>query len=84
MGLEGIICKQADAPTEPGAAVLAEGEVPGPRGVRGARLDAAGRAAAPGWAALHVGFYDPQGRLHYAGGVGTGFTEASCGRLHAG
>ena len=25
--------------------------------------------------ALHLGYYDPDGRLHYAGGVGTGFSD---------
>jgi bifunctional non-homologous end joining protein LigD len=28
-----------------------------------------------GLGALHLGYYDPQGRLHYAGGVGTGFSD---------
>ncbi len=28
-----------------------------------------------GLGALHLGYYDPQGALHYAGGVGTGFSD---------
>src|SRR4051794_22640042 len=28
-----------------------------------------------GIGALHVGYYDQAGQLHYAGGVGTGFTQ---------
>jgi bifunctional non-homologous end joining protein LigD len=28
-----------------------------------------------GIGALHVGYYDPPGKLHYAGGVGTGFSN---------
>jgi bifunctional non-homologous end joining protein LigD len=28
-----------------------------------------------GLGALHLGYYDPQGLLHYAGGVGTGFSD---------
>ena len=44
MGLEGIVCKRADAPyrRRPGQG-LAQGEVPGPRGVHRAGLDPAGR-----------------------------------------
>ena len=34
-----------------------------------------------GIGALHVGFYDPAGKLHYVGGVGTGFSEGELGRL---
>ena len=31
--------------------------------------------ARPGLGSLHVGYYDRDGKLHYAGGVGTGFSE---------
>jgi bifunctional non-homologous end joining protein LigD len=76
MGLEGIICKQVDAPYRAGRGsswvkvkcgqreeFLILGWTP-PRGSR------------EGIGALHIGYHDPGGRLHYAGGVGTGFTEA--------
>jgi bifunctional non-homologous end joining protein LigD len=83
MGLEGIICKQADAPYHAG------------RGHSWLKLKCQGReeflvlGATPpagsreGFGALHLGFYDPQGALHYAGGVGTGFTAAELRRLQA-
>lgn len=75
MGLEGIIAKRADAPYRPG------------RGADWIKLKCAGREefVVLGWTpphrsrvgigALELGFYDPDGRLHYAGGVGTGFTD---------
>jgi bifunctional non-homologous end joining protein LigD len=75
MRLEGIICKQVDAPYRAGrgptwvkvkcsvrAAFVVLGWTP-PRGNR------------RGIGALHLGYHDDQGRLRYAGGVGTGFTE---------
>jgi bifunctional non-homologous end joining protein LigD len=34
-----------------------------------------------GIGALHVGYFDPEGRLHYAGGVGTGFSERELATL---
>jgi bifunctional non-homologous end joining protein LigD len=83
MGLEGIICKQADAPYRAG------------RGHAWLKLKCQGReefivlGATPpagsrqGLGALHLGFHDPDGKLHYAGGVGTGFTDAELKRLHA-
>ena len=75
MGLEGIIAKRADAPYRPG------------RSHDWVKLKCAGREefVILGWTpprrsrvgigALEVGFYDPDGHLHYAGGVGTGFTD---------
>jgi bifunctional non-homologous end joining protein LigD len=75
MGLEGIIAKRADAPYRPG------------RGTDWVKLKCAGREefivlgwTAPnrsrvGIGALQLGFFDPDGKLHYAGGVGTGFTD---------
>ena len=34
-----------------------------------------------GIGALHVGYYDPEGRLHYAGGVGSGYSEKELATL---
>ncbi len=75
MHLEGIICKQAGAPYQSG------------RGGTWVKVKCSGREefVVLGWTppggsrvgigALHVGYYDPEGRLHYAGGVGTGFDD---------
>lgn len=73
MGLEGIICKRADGPYRAG------------RGRGWLKLKCVGRDefVILGWTppqgtrtslgALHLGYHDARGRLHYAGGVGTGF-----------
>ena len=83
MGLEGIICKQADAPYRGG------------RGNAWLKVKCHGReefivlgwtppgGARPGLGSLHVGYYDQDGRLHYAGGVGTGFSEQELEYLRA-
>ena len=75
MKLEGIIAKRADAPYRAG------------RGESWVKLKCQGREefVILGWTppsgrrsgigALHLGFYDSAGALHYVGGVGTGFTE---------
>jgi bifunctional non-homologous end joining protein LigD len=34
-----------------------------------------------GLGSLHVGYYDAQGRLHYAGGVGSGFSDDELSRI---
>lgn len=74
-GLEGIVCKRRDAPYRPG------------RGREWLKIKCQGREEfiVLGWTspaghrtglgALHVGFFDASGQLHYAGGVGTGFSE---------
>jgi bifunctional non-homologous end joining protein LigD len=75
MKLEGIVCKQADAPYSAGRGhgwwkvkchnrdeFVVLGWTP-PRGSRA------------GFGALHLGYYDTAGGLHYAGGVGTGFSD---------
>jgi len=75
MRLEGIICKDAAAPYRQARSrswlklkciqreeMLVLGFTD-PKGSRG------------GLGALHVGYYDPDGALHYAGGVGTGFDQ---------
>ena len=73
--LEGIICKKADAAYHPG------------RGQDWLKVKCQGReellvlgwtepaGSRTGLGALHLGYYDPAGRMHYAGGVGTGFSD---------
>ena len=75
MGLEGIIAKRAASHYRAG------------RGLDWVKLKCAGREEfiVIGWTppsrsrvgigALELGFYDPDGHLHYAGGVGSGFTD---------
>ena len=81
MKLEGIVCKQADAPYRAGRGhgwlkVKCQGReefiVLGWTPPRGSRT---------GLGALHLGYYDPNGGLHYAGGVGTGFSDAELAPL---
>jgi bifunctional non-homologous end joining protein LigD len=81
MNLEGIVCKNADAPYRAG------------RGKDWLKLKCLGREefVVLGWTpparsrvglgALHVGYFDPDGQLHYAGGVGTGFSDVSLAAL---
>jgi len=81
MGLEGIICKQQDAPYRPG------------RGRSWLKVKRQGREefivlgftpparSRTGIGALHVGYRDPEGALQYVGGVGTGFTEKELAAL---
>ena len=75
MGLEGIVCKRADAPYRAG------------RGKDWLKVKCHGReefvvlgwtppgGSRPGIGSLQVGYYDPGGKLHYAGGVGSGYSE---------
>jgi bifunctional non-homologous end joining protein LigD len=81
MHLEGIVCKRADAPYRAG------------RGSAWVKVKCVGReelvvlgwtppaGSRTGLGALHVGYHDSQGRLHYAGGVGTGFSERELAAL---
>jgi bifunctional non-homologous end joining protein LigD len=81
MNLEGIICKKADARYRPG------------RGRDWLKVKCQGReeflvigwtepaGSRTGIGALHLGYYDPNGRLHYAGGVGTGFSDDTLAML---
>ena len=73
--LEGIICKQADAPYRAGRSrawvkVKCQGReeflILGWTPPQGSRA---------GLGSLHLGYRDPQGGLHYAGGVGSGFSD---------
>ena len=81
-GWEGLIAKRADAP-------YAEGRtrnwlkfkcIAGQEFVIGGYTDPQGSRL--GLGALLVGYYDADGRLCYAGKVGTGFTAASLRSLH--
>jgi bifunctional non-homologous end joining protein LigD len=76
MGLEGIMCKRLDSSYRAGRGrawvkVKCQGReefvVLGFTKPRGSRA---------GLGALQLGFYDPTGGLHYAGGCGSGFSEA--------
>ncbi|HEY6084821.1 MAG TPA: DNA ligase D, partial [Nitrospira sp.] len=80
-GLEGLIAKQADAAYRAGRVrswlkVKCEQRQ---EFVIGGFTDPAG--SRKGFGALLVGFYEGD-RLHYAGRVGTGFSDASLGQLH--
>ena len=75
MKLEGIVCKKADATYQAG------------RGHGWLKLKCLGReefivlgwtppsGSRTGIGALHLGYFDPKGGLHYAGAVGTGFSD---------
>jgi len=76
MGLEGIICKRKDAPYRAGRSsawlklkcqARDEFLVLGWTEPQGSRS---------GLGALQLGFYDNTGALHYAGGCGSGFSDA--------
>ncbi|MBE9607228.1 DNA ligase D [Acetobacteraceae bacterium H6797] len=81
LGLEGIICKNADAPYRAG------------RNKAWLKVKCSGREEfiVLGWTqpsgsresfgALHLGFHDEEGQLHYVGGVGTGFSRTELTRL---
>jgi bifunctional non-homologous end joining protein LigD len=76
MGLEGIICKRLDSVYRGG------------RGRAWLKVKCQGReefvilgytrpkGGRSGLGALQLGFYDPAGKLHYAGGCGSGFSDA--------
>jgi bifunctional non-homologous end joining protein LigD len=81
MGLEGIIAKKADAPYRAGRSgdwlklkcahreeLVVLGWTPPAR-------------SRTGLGSLHLGFYDREGALHYAGGVGTGFKDEELAAL---
>ncbi len=81
MGLEGVICKRADAPYRPG------------RGRDWLKIKCQGReefvvlgwtrpqGSRSGLGSLHLGFFDAERRLHYVGGCGSGFTDADLAAL---
>ncbi|MBV9784073.1 MAG: DNA ligase D [Acidisphaera sp.] len=81
MHLEGIICKRADAPYQSGRSPAWLKVKCGGREeflVLGWTPPAGSRV---GIGALHAGYYDPAGRLHYAGGIGTGFSDRELASL---
>lgn len=75
MKLEGVICKKTDAPYRSG------------RGDDWLKVKCQGReeflivgwtepaGSRTGLGALHLGYYDAEGRLRYAGGCGSGFSD---------
>jgi bifunctional non-homologous end joining protein LigD len=82
-GIEGIICKRRDRPYQPGrrgdwlkVKCLARQEL-----VIGGFTDPEGQRSGIG--ALLVGYHDDQGRLVFAGKVGTGFSHKTLAMLHA-
>jgi len=81
--LEGIVAKRLDAPYEPGARSSAWTKI---KNVGRQELVIGGWLAGEGRrerriGALLVGVYDPDGAFHYAGRVGTGFSDAELDRL---
>lgn len=83
MRLEGVICKRADAPYRQQRSrnwlklkcvQREEFLVVGFTEPKGSRT---------GLGALHMGYFDDRGSLHYAGGVGTGFDRATLQDLRA-
>jgi bifunctional non-homologous end joining protein LigD len=81
--LEGIVCKRIDSTYEPGVRssnwrkvkIILRQEF-----VIGGWTIEKGRTGT-GVGALQVGYYDSQGKLRYAGGVGSGFTHATLADL---
>jgi bifunctional non-homologous end joining protein LigD len=81
MDLEGIVCKSVSAPYRSGRSsswVKVKCDLRGQLIVVGWTLPAGSRV---GLGALHLAYYDPQGMLHYAGAVGTGFDDRELARL---
>ncbi|MBV8614012.1 MAG: DNA ligase D, partial [Acetobacteraceae bacterium] len=83
LGLEGILCKRADAPYQAG------------RGPDWLKVKCRGReefvvlgwtppaGSRTGLGSVHLGYYDPAGNLHYAGGAGSGFSQAELDSVRA-
>jgi bifunctional non-homologous end joining protein LigD len=80
-GWEGLVVKRGDAPYRPGRSKdwLKFKCQEGQEFVIGGYTDPKG--ARTGFGALLLGYYDPDGRLAYAGKVGTGFDEATLASL---
>jgi bifunctional non-homologous end joining protein LigD len=82
-GLEGIVAKRLDCPYEPGRRASGWIKIKNVAGqefvIGGWTPGEGGRGKSLG--ALCVGVHDDDGRLVYAGKVGTGFTEATLGLL---
>jgi bifunctional non-homologous end joining protein LigD len=82
-GWEGVIAKRADAPYRAGRNRdwLKFKCESGQEFVIGGFTDPQGSRI--GFGALLLGYYDPDGKLVYAGKVGTGFSQQMLERLHA-
>jgi bifunctional non-homologous end joining protein LigD len=85
LGLEGIVAKRVDSVYEPGRRSSAWRKIK--HDLR-QELVIGGWTPGKGWragrvGALLLGYHDADGALHYAGKVGTGFTEAELERLDA-
>ena len=82
LGWEGLIAKQASAPYRAGRTKdwLKFKCESGQEFVIGGYTDPQGTRI--GLGALLLGYYDPDGKLIYAGKVGTGFDERTLRRLH--
>ena len=82
-GWEGIIAKRADSPYRPGRTRdwLKFKCVNGQEFVIGGYTDP--RGSRTGFGALLLGYYDRDGKLRYAGKVGTGFDRRTLTSLHA-
>jgi bifunctional non-homologous end joining protein LigD len=81
MELEGIVCKSISAPYRIGRSsswVKVKCDLREQLIVVGWTLPAGSRV---GLGVLHLAYYDPQGLLHYAGAVGTGFDDRELARL---
>jgi hypothetical protein len=59
---------------------VGQGQMPPPRGIRGGGLDRS-RRSRPWLGALPLAYYEPGGRLVYAGRAGTGLSTAELERL---
>jgi DNA ligase D-like protein (predicted ligase) len=83
LGWEGIIAKRAGAPYRPGRTRdwLKFKCLNGQEFVIGGYTDP--RGSRVGFGALLLGYYGADGKLHYAGKVGTGFGRATLTSLHA-
>ena len=80
-GWEGLVVKRADAPYRPGRSKdwLKFKCQEGQEFVIGGYTDPKGTRI--GFGALLLGYYDPDGKLAYAGKVGTGFDDATLASL---
>jgi bifunctional non-homologous end joining protein LigD len=83
LGLEGVVAKRLDSAYEPGKRTGAWIKIKNHLGqelvIAGWQEGQGKRSGAIG--ALLLGYYDTAGRLHYAGKVGTGFTDATLAGL---
>src|SRR6202140_1517957 len=83
LGLEGIICKRANAPYRAGLGsswAKVKCDQRDDLIVVGWTLPARSRVGLGG---LPLAYYDPEGRLQYAGGVGNGFDDRELARLRS-